>query len=231
MIGERRVLAIVPARGGSKGLPRKNIRELAGKPLIAWTLEAASGSRYIDHIIVSTDDEEIASVCAGLGHPPPFMRPAALAKDDTPGMDVVFHTLEESPGHDITLLLQPTSPLRNSEDIDQALESMTANEAPACVSVTEPDKSPYWMYRVNPEGMMQPLLDPEEAGKRRQDLPTVYVLNGALYIAYTDWLIKNRQFVTEETLAYKMPKNRSQDIDDETDRQVAEALLKINSPG
>src|SRR5690606_25067518 len=205
MIEGRTVLAIVPARGWSKGLPRKNIRPLAGKPLIAWTLECASQSRYIDRCIVSTDDPEIADVAREWGGDVPFLRPAELARDGTPGIAPVIHALEQIGGYDLVVLLQPTSPLRAPSDIDGCLEKLTASGAPACVSVTPADQSPYWMYTLTERGKMRPVLEGIERAVPRQQLLEVYVLNGAVYAAEVEWLKKSRSFLTEETVAFVMP--------------------------
>jgi len=129
------------------------------------------------------------------------------------------------PGYDLIMLLQPTSPLRTSADIDAALESMLSQRAPSCVSVTVPDKSPFWMYTVTGQGRMQPLIDSDHNSQRRQDLPPIHVLNGAIYIAERDWVVRQGGFVSTETIAYVMPKGRSQDIDDAIDFMVAEQLL------
>lgn len=225
MIAGKKVLAIVPARGGSKGVPRKNIRDLAGKPLIAWSILAGRGSKYVDRLIVSTEDEEIAEVARRCGAEVPFLRPAHLAKDDTPGIDPVLHALEELPGYDYVVLLQPTSPLRDSGDIDGCLELCLSTGASGCVSVTEPDKSPYWMYTVAGDGTMRPLLELERA-TRRQDLPKVWALNGAVYVARVEGLCAERSFLTADTRAYLMPKERSADIDTEIDLAVAALLLQ-----
>lgn len=142
-----KILAIIPARGGSKGVPRKNIRELAGKPLIAWTIEEAKKSKYIDRLILSTEDDEIIEVAKQYGCEVPFKRPIELAQDDTPGIDPVLHAIEQCPGYDYVVLLQPTSPLRTVDDIDGCIEQLLSSDGTNfCVSVTEPEKSPYWMY-------------------------------------------------------------------------------------
>jgi len=224
VIDERRVLAIIPARGGSKGVPRKNIRDVAGKPLIAWTITAAKKSRYVDRVVVSTDDLEIAEVAARYGGEVPFLRPAELARDDTPGIAPVLHAVETvTPAYEVIVLLQPTSPLRSAADIDSAIRTMVDGGAKACVSVVEPDKSPYWMYSLDGAGRMKPLLEGEYAC--RQEIPAVYALNGAVYVAERRWLLENRGFMGEETLAYVMPKERSVDIDTETDLFIANQLL------
>lgn len=226
MIGNKSVLAIIPARGGSKGVPRKNIREVAGKPLIAWTILEAGTSRYIDRTIVSTDDREIADVARQWGCEVPFMRPAQLAQDNTPGIEPVIHALESLPDYDYVVLLQPTSPLRTCEDIDACIELCARNHAGCCVSVTEPDKSPYWMFTIDDHSRMQPLLENQKNISRRQDLPPVYALNGAVYVADTKTIVETKSFVTEDTLPYIMSKNNSIDVDTETDLIVAEVFLK-----
>ena len=224
MIENRTVLAIIPARGGSKGVPRKNIREVAGKPLIAWTIEEAQKSRYIDRIVVSTDDLEIAETAGQWGGEVPFMRPTELAQDDTPGIAPVIHMLTHiQPVYDLVVLLQPTSPLRTVEDIDGAISLMMSRKARACVSMVEPDKSPYWMYSLDSSGKLLPLLDGDYAC--RQEIPAVYALNGAVYVAESSWLVRMRTFITDETVAYIMPKDRSIDIDTETDLAISAIIL------
>lgn len=216
MIAGKSVLAIIPARGGSKGVPRKNIRNVAGKPLIVWTIEEAKKSGYIDRLVVSTDDQEIADTAIRGGGEVPFLRPAELARDDTPGISPVIHMLTTiHPAYDLVVLLQPTSPFRTVEDIDGAIALMASRNAKACVSVVEPDKSPFWMYSVDDAGHLAPLL--AGAYACRQNLPPVYALNGAVYVAEVGWLIKTQAFVSDETIAYIMPKERSVDIDTETD--------------
>jgi N-acylneuraminate cytidylyltransferase len=225
MIAGLRVLAVVPARGGSKGLPRKNVLPLAGKPLLAWTLQAAQASRYLDRTILSSDDDEIIATGQQYGGDAPFKRPTQLAVDTTTTLDVVFHVLEQFPAFDIVVILQPTSPLRSAADIDAALEHLIDSGARSCVSVTEPDKSPYWCYGVNEQGRLAPLLDSELASRRRQDLPTAYTLNGAVYAAHVDWLKQQQGFVGTDTVAHVMPRERSLDIDTLLDMQICEAVI------
>lgn len=225
MIDGKTVLALIPARGGSKGVPRKNIRDVAGKPLIAWSIEAAKSSRYIDRLILSSDDPEIIAVAEALGCEVPFIRPRELAADATPGIDPVLHALKTLPEkYDYVVMLQPTSPLRSVDDIDGCIEQCR-NGARACVSVTEPEKSPYWMYFMDSAGKMRPVLPPPDKAVRRQDLPQVYALNGAVYVAETDWLKNTRKFVTSETTGYLMPQERSLDIDTEHDLKLVSYLL------
>lgn len=220
-----RTLALIPARAGSKGVPGKNIRTLAGKPLIAWTIEAALASRHIDRVVVSSDGADILAAARDWGAETPFVRPTELARDDTPGIDVVLHALAQLPGFDWVVLLQPTSPLRLAADIDAAIETCREANAPACVSVTMPSKSPYWMYTLAGDGRMCPLIEQASLPTRRQDLPAVYALNGAVYVARVDWLERTRSFLTAETVAYTMLPERSIDIDTELDFRVAELVM------
>lgn len=225
MIGTKRVLAVIPARGGSKGVPRKNIRDLAGKPLIAWSIEAAKQSSYIDRVILSSEDDEIIQTATAWGCDVPFVRPAHLAADDTPGIDPILHALEQQPEYDYVVLLQPTSPLRTAEDIDATIEQLLSAQAPCCVTVTEPSKSPYWMYTLQEDNRMQPLIQ-QDLVTRRQDLPKAFALNGAVYVADTKWLQQTRSFLAAGTVAHIMPSDRSFDIDTELDLFLADALLK-----
>lgn len=224
MINGKSVLAIIPARGGSKGVPRKNIRNLAGKPLIAWTIEAARKSAYIDRTVISSDDPEIIAVAKNWGCEAPFVRPADLARDDTPGIDPVLHALKELSGYDYVVLLQPTSPLRTEEDIDGCITRCEEKSAPACVSVTEPAHHPQWMFILSDADVLLPIS--EQRGVRRQDLPAVYALNGAVYVARTAWLIETRNFLSEGSHGYVMPLSRSIDIDTEQDIAFATCLLQ-----
>jgi len=225
MIDGRTVLAVIAARGGSKGLPRKNILPLAGKPLIAWSIECASQSKYIDRCIISTDDQEIANVAKEWGGDVPFLRPAELARDDTPGILPVMHAVENIGGYDLVVLLQPTSPLRTPSDIDGCLKTMTDANAPACVSVTPAEQSPFWMYMITEKGTLKPVLDGADRDVPRQRLPDVYVLNGAVYAAEIEWLKETRSFLTGETVAYVMPRERSVDIDTLDDFRMAEMMM------
>ncbi|GIO07333.1 hypothetical protein J31TS6_33610 [Brevibacillus reuszeri] len=225
MIENRTVLAIIPARGGSKGVPRKNIRELCGKPLIAWSIEEAKKSKYIDQIIVSTDDEEIAAVARQWGAEIPFLRPVELAQDHTPGIDPVLHALKMLPQYEYIVLLQPTSPLRSTDDIDACLEQCVEQKVDSCVSVTLTDKSPYWMYNLSENSSLIPVINTEKPILRRQDAPDVFVLNGAVYVARSTWLQQTRSFLQDKTIGYPMPKDRSIDIDTALDFLLVEILL------
>ncbi|MEO8310838.1 MAG: acylneuraminate cytidylyltransferase family protein [Caldimonas sp.] len=219
MIGGKRVLALIPARGGSKGLPGKNILPVAGRPLLAWTADAALGARDIDRVVVSSDDAAILAAARACGVDA-LPRPAALASDTAATIDVVLHVLDVLPGFDVIVLLQPTSPLRNAGDVDAALARFAASGAPACVSVSEAAQSPYWMYRLDDDQTLRPIVDAPAEATRRQDLPPVYALNGAIYIADVAWLRRGRAFVSRETVAHVMPAERSLDIDSAGDFEV-----------
>lgn len=225
MILGKRVLAIIPARGGSKGVPRKNIRMVAGKPLIAWTIDEAKKSRYIDSLILTSEDPEIIKVAHECGCEVPFIRPSELSLDETSGIEPVLHAIESLPGYDYVVLLQPTSPLRISDDIDTCLDMCINNGVTSAVSLTEPDKHPFWMYYRAENGQITSVLDPVRNFDRRQDLPHVYALNGAVYVAECKWLMENRTFVSPETLGYVMAKERSLDIDTEMDLTLANFIL------
>ena len=220
------VLAVVPARGGSKGLPRKNILAVQGRPLIAWTLQAARDSTVLDRVIVSTDDEEIAAAAAEHGGDVPFLRPAELARDDTTTHAVVLHALEQLGPYDYVVVLQPTSPLRTGADIDGAVRACISAGAPSCVSVCVARESPYWMYALGDDSVLLPLMAEAEIAHRRQDLPVVYRLNGAVYVANTAWLREREDFVGPGTIAYVMPPERSLDIDTGRDLRLLDVQLE-----
>ena len=224
------ILALITARGGSKGLPRKNVLQAGGKPLIAWTIEAALNSRVVSQVVLSSDDDEIIAAAKAWGCTVPFRRPEHLASDTATSMDVVLHAIDEIPGFDYVILLQPTSPLRTTLDIDAAFEILKTEHAPSCVSVTEAEQSPYWMYRLDERSKLHSLLPAGSMAQRRQDLPSVYILNGAIYIARIDWLRKTKSFVTDETVAYVMNQRNSLDIDTPEDFEKFRARIEaVNS--
>lgn len=225
MINGAKVLAVIPARGGSKGVPGKNLRPVAGKPLIAWTIDAAQRASLLDMVIVSSDDQKIIDVARAFGCDVPFVRDGQLAQDATPTIDVVMDALVRCPGYEWVVLLQPTSPLRTAQDIDGAIEACISNRAPSCVSVTLAQESPYWMFTLNKGNALEPLL-PELTATRRQDLPVVYSLNGAIYVANTRWLLGEGKFIGRETVAYVMPTERSVDIDTELDLLNLQHLME-----
>lgn len=213
-------LGLIPARGGSKGIPRKNILTIAGKPLIAWTIEAALSAGSLDRVIVTTEDAEIAEVAAAHGADVPFLRPAELARDDTPGIEPVLHAIDALPGFDAVVLLQPTSPLRTATDIDAACAMATSGSA--VVGVTEAAHAE-WIFAMDEEGVLDVPARP--AALRRQDIAPRYVLNGALYVADCAQLQVERGFLRPGTRGYAMPAERSIDIDGPLEWRTAEMLL------
>ncbi len=223
------ILGLIPARSGSKGLPGKNIRPLSGKPLIAWTIEQALASNNIDRVIVSTDSKDIAQAAKDYGAEAPFLRPGELATDQAEMTDVLLHVLERFKEngflYDSVMLLQPTSPLRTTRDIDAVVELSRKKNAKAVVSVCEAEHHPYWSNTLPPNGCMKDFLAPG-AGQNRQELPVFYRLNGAIYFAHTDYLKSQREFISDETYAYIMPRERSVDIDSKLDFEFAEFLLQ-----
>lgn len=235
MTGRPTVLGIIPARGGSKGLPNKNILPLAGKPLIAHTIAAALAARLLDKVIVSTDHEGIAEKARQYGADVPFIRPSELAQDDTAIYPVLAHAvrwLEQHEGYspDYVMLLQPTSPLRNTEDIDSAVRLALEKDADGVVSLSSLKHHPYWTKGVSTDGRIVdfiPLDSPLEVSyNRRQDLPEAYALNGAIYLVRRPVLLEKQTFYTDRTYAYIMPPERSIDVDSSWDLHIAELILR-----
>ena len=222
MIGPKTILALIPARGGSKRVSNKNLRLMGGKPLIAWTIVEAQKSRYIDRLILSSEDQEILAVAREWGCETPFVRPVELAQDHSSGVDPVLHALEVLPEKfDYVLLLQPTSPLRLASDIDGCLEKCCPQDIPSCISVSEFIKNPFWLYTINASQHLRPFFEKPEDLKE----PKSYMLNGALYLAKTDWLQQQRTFHTRESIAYVMPPERSLDIDTEFEFFLGDLIL------
>lgn len=232
MINGKKILAVIPARGGSKGVPRKNIKLLGNKPLIAWTIEAGLNSKYIDRVILSSDDSEIATVARQFNCDTPFIRPQELASDTADSASVVQHALGAvSEDYDYFVLLQPTSPFRNSTHIDSALELMFKNNAHSIVSVVESQSNPYWMCWVTESGQMLNVLDGSEKYSRRQELPIAYMLNGAIYIVEIKKFLEEKKFIFDGTLAFKMSSDESIDIDTFDDFEFAESKIYKNLIG
>ncbi len=229
MYNNKKILALIPARGGSKGLPGKNIKLIAGKPLLHWTIEAAKQCSWLDKIVVSTEDQRIATAAREAGAEVPFLRPQELAGDTVSGMDVVIHAIEwfENKGQhfDLLILLQPTSPLRTSVDIENAIKLLFERQAKAVISVCENEHPPYWSNILPDDLSMKNFID-HSALKNRQDLPVFYRLNGAIYLSDIDYLKKQRGFWGDDTYAYIMPRERSVDIDSLLDFKLAEILLR-----
>lgn len=223
MMEGKTVLAVIPARGGSKRLPRKNLLSLGDKPLLAWTAAAAAGARYLDRVILSSDDAEIIRLGRSLGLEAPFVRPAALSGDAPSAAEAALHALEALPGYDYVVLLQPTSPFRVAADIDAVLETLWAGRAPACVSVAPAPVKVEWLFAVGGDGLLSPWPSPAPA---LPEGPGVCVLNGAVYAAEKAFFLASRTFLCPSTLGYVMPPERSVDIDTESDLLFAQSLLR-----
>ncbi len=229
MINGETVLAIVPARGGSKRLPRKNVLQLNGKPLIVWTIEAGLKSKYLDKVIVSSEDAEVLGI-AHNWNVETIERPIALAADDISTFDVVEHSLNTIQAKfDIVVLLQPTSPLRTESHIDQALRLMINRQADAVVSVSAVEHSPLWANTLPDDDSMESFLDKSVANSRSQDLPVYFRINGAVYICRTKCLLDEKSFFLKQNIfAYRMPRDTAIDIDQDIDLKLA-SLIK-NQP-
>ena len=234
MLNRKSITAIIPARGGSKGIPDKNIKIIGGKPLIAWTIETARRSKYIDRVITTTDSDKIAGICKEYNSEVPFMRPKHLANDSAKGTDVILHTLNwlksKKIDYDYFILLQPTSPFRTAKHIDEAIENIVSFEnINNLVSVTKVHQHPYWMKRINNDGYVEEYQKDDEINYyNRQELPNLYVNNGAIYISKCDYFLKNKSFYKNECLPYIMGKKESIDRDILDDLEYAEYLLSKN---
>lgn len=233
MIDDKRVLALVPARRGSKGLPLKNIRPLHGMPLLAWPIRAARASPYVDRVVISTDDAEFAALAQAAGADAPFLRPPQLATDSAPSIDVILHALDtlEAAGdvYDYLVLLEPTSPLTEATDVDAALTALTMRrqEADAIVGVTALSTThPAFAVRINGRGLIDPFAA-QTFGQlpRRQDVEPLYCLDGSLYASTTEALRRTRSFCHDRTIPHIMPRHKSFEVDDLVDFVCIEALL------
>ncbi len=230
------MLAIIPARGGSKGLPGKNIMSLSGKPLIAHTIEAAIESEYVSRVIVSTDDKDIADVAVLSGAEVPFLRPEELSGDKSKAIDAYIYTIDElkrteNIEYGEFVVLQPTSPLRTSEDIDLAIKLFSGKNADSVISCCLTRHPPQWAKTVDKSLKITSLFDIDKASRNRQELEQTYIPNGAVYVFKTASLKKNLTYYTEKTFAYIMPDYRSVDIDTLMDFKFAEFIMKEKDEG
>ncbi len=224
----RHILGVIPARGKSKRLPKKNILSLYGKPLIYYTIEAAKNSCKLDRFIVSTEDDNIAKISESFGAKV-LPRPQTLALDNTPTEDVILDVIEQLKNKEeylpkVIVLLQPTSPLRTSQDIDIAIEMFLSSKSKSLISVTEYDHSPYWAFSIEKD-MLKPEFG-KKYFKRSQEMKKLYRPNGAIFIISAKNLLKYKSFYTEKISPFILPPERSIDIDDEFDFSIAEFLLK-----
>jgi CMP-N-acetylneuraminic acid synthetase len=223
-----KVLGVIPARGGSKTVPHKNICLVAGKPLVAYTIECAARSTALTRCIVSTDSREIAEVCRKAGGDVPFLRPAELAGDDTPTLPVLLHALEQlHEAYDAVMILQPTSPLRTPGDIDSAVKLLDSDpSADSVVSVVKVgDHHPARMKQIRDGVLIDPPFAESVEGQRRQDLSELYLRNGAIYLTRTQVLKQQGSLKGRKSLAYVMPEERSVNVDGQVDLILAEALI------
>lgn len=235
-----KILGIVPARGGSKGVPRKNIRLLCGKPLLAYTAEAALQAKNLSRIVLSTEDEEIADIGRCCGLEVPFLRPMNLAEDSTPTLPVIRHAIEflEAAGgfFDAICLLQPTNPLRRVEDIDNCLNLLEKTKADSVVSVlpVPSEFNPKWVYWQNDEGKLKLSTGEVEPISRRQDLPPAFYRDGSIYVTKRDVIFKENNLYGKDIRAYQMKPEYSANIDtledwDKTENRLREKLYAPTS--
>lgn len=226
----KKIAALITARGGSKGIPKKNIIKVCGKPLIHWTVESAMKSKYIDKIFLSTDSDEIINSVKKFTVEVPFKRPKNLSSDKATSTDVILHFInwmkKNGNEYDTLLLLQPTSPFRKSEHIDSSIKKfLESKKALSLISVTENIKSPYLSRKISADGFVENLFN-IKSEKRRQDIPVTYYINGAIYLMEIKNFKKYKTFQTPETLSYIMPYYSSIDIDEPMDLKIAELYYK-----
>lgn len=230
------ILFLITARGGSKGLPGKNIRTFCRKPLICWTIETALKSKFGGKVIVSTDSDEIATIALNAGAEVPFLRPAKLAKDSSSSVDVVLHAIswfeKQKQIFDLVVLLEPTSPLRDEADIDLAIEVLLRNKkAQSMVGVARAETAhPAFMATMKNKFLI-PFQKNSFSSKRRQEISDVYFFEGSLYISRIDALKKKKKFYHDKTLGHVMPKWKSYEIDDLTDFILVEKLMEEKLKG
>jgi len=229
----KRVLAVIPARGGSKGVRRKNIRDLCGKPVIVWTIETALAAGDILHrVIVSTDNAEIAEAARAAGAEVPFMRPAEMATDEAPGLPVIQHAVgfveeEEGTPVDWVLVLQPTAPFRNADDIAESLKLALEGGYDSVVSVTRVlAEHPILMKKIENDRLFPYCLEEKECTRRQDYDPPAYMRNGAIYMTRRDVLMEGNSIWGEVIRPYVMPEERSYDIDSERDFKLVELVMR-----
>lgn len=226
------MLAIIPARGGSKSVPGKNVKLLCGKPLIVYTIEAAMAAKSIDQIVLSTDDPEIAEVAGKYGVRIPFMRPKELAQNNSLALDNYIYTIERlntefNNNYKEFIVLLPTSPLRIAEDIDNAVELFYKNNADSVISCVEMSHPPHWAKKIDKNGKIKNYFNIHIKidNKNRQEFEPAYIPNGAIFIFRYSLLKEKHTYYSEDTYAYIMPKERSVDIDSLFDFNYIEYLI------
>jgi CMP-N,N'-diacetyllegionaminic acid synthase len=232
-MNDKKILALIPARGGSKGIKDKNIISVSGKPLISYTIRTAIDSGVFEDVVVTTDSERIAAVAKEHGADVPFLRPAELADDESKSMDVVMHAISwaesQKRTYDYLMLLQPTSPLRSSHDIISAVDLCAKMDADSIISVVACEHSPRLAGKLPENGSMEGFFkDRDVVSQNRQEYEAYYRLNGAIYLANMSKFKESGSWYMSRTYAYKMPAERSVDIDAWTDLKYAEVLLMEN---
>lgn len=225
------MIAIIPARGGSKGIPRKNIKSLGGKPLISYTIEAAMQAKSVNRVFVSTEDLEIAEIAKKCGAEIPFMRPKNLATDASSAIDVYAYTLERlekilNEKIESFIALLPTSPLRTGRDIDRAVKIFLEKKADSVISVNEAPHPPSWFLKLNENGVLTNFFNKTMSMKNRQEEPKAFIPNGAIYVLKMNVIKNKKNYYTNKTYAYILPSERSIDIDNPLDFALAEILIK-----
>lgn len=234
MYKDKQIIALIPARGGSKGLPKKNIKNLCGKPLVAWTIESALKSKYLDDIIVSTDDNSIVKISKKYGANVPFIRPKEFALDETPMIDVIEHTINffrntYNKKFNYLVLLEPTSPLRKKNDIDNAIISLIENEetADSLVSLGLVHlEHPNIIKKIDKKGYVKNFIEQKLIISRRQELFDVYFPYGVIYMSKVETLISEKNFYQERTIPYFIERWQNYEIDDDIDFICVKALIK-----
>lgn len=228
----QRVLGVIPARGGSKGIPRKNVRLLGEKPLLAYTANAARKSALLSRLLLSTDDPEIAEVARAEGLEVPFVRPSELALDSTPMIDVVLHCIHWVQGqgeqYDAICLLQPTSPLRSAKTIDTCISELWAHAADCVVSVrpVPAEYNPHWVYFAEPDGRLRLSTGEDEPIPARQQLPAAYHRDGSVFVARTEGVLARRSLYGERTIGVVSPEAEACDLDTEEQWELLEQKIK-----
>jgi CMP-N-acetylneuraminic acid synthetase len=232
-------LVVIPARGGSKRIPRKNLQTVAGKPLVAHAIEQAEAAEHVDEVVVSTEDTEIREVARAHGGSVPFERPEHLATDEAPSRDVVLHTLDwfasRGTEFDVVAMVQTTTPLRTAADVDGALRRLANSDADSVVSISEFRTPPFWAVTRGDDYRLESYLDDDylwpgdEGIPRSQDLPTLFHPNGAVFAATTDAFRREGEFYTRDTVGFEMPPERGIDVDEPSDLEMVRALASRQS--
>jgi len=224
------VLAYIPARSGSKSIIDKNIVDICGKPLIAYSIEAGKKSKYVDRVMVSTDSAEYAEISKKYGAEIPYLRPLELASDTAVEMDSCQHLINWLEQHhdvfDIIIKLEPTSPLRIAEDVDKAIEKLVEKDGDTVVTVTEAFTHPFWMNTLPQDHSMNGFIKPDVAKKNRQQLPVYFQLDGLVYVAKWDFMKKNKTWFAENSFATITPNHRAVDIDGPTQLELVRIIIK-----